>query len=563
MAHVTNRPIRRWRWRWPARILAVAGSALALGLVLRRLDLVALRATLATMHAGWYLAAQACFGLGLLGSALRWHLTLRLNHEAVVHGAASVRMVFISQFFNTLMGGPGGGDIPKTAVYSRWYGVRAADVLAASVLDRLVALVGGLLFAASALAVGASAGAFDFLARREWHRPGAWLWMVLAAGLVLVLGTVHWGRRRPVSFVGRSLGSLRRSARVLVGSSRRSAHALVCAYLTAACFNLTQILCLQAVFAGGVPWLKLFWMYHVVTAVAALPITVAGTGLREGASMLLLQQYQITAAPAVAGALLTLSVHLTWAAVGGLLLVREQALRRRRTPPRLARTISAVIPTWNEAQALPATVACLRAIPEITEIIVVDGGSQDATRQVAGQLGCRVLQSDRGRGQQLAAGSAIATGDVIWMVHADTTIPPEAGAALLRCLRDPLVVGGGFWKRFRNPLLIMRGARLRCWLRLWWNGRILGDQAFFVRREALAAAGGIPLQPLMEDVELSRRLRRVGRLALAGAAVTTSERRFVQHGVWRTYQLMWQVSRAYRRGVAPEDLAKLYERTQK
>lgn len=92
--------------------------------VFRRLDLAALGRVLKGMRWGWYLAAQGVFALGLLGSAFRWHLMLRLNHEAVVHGAASVRMVFLSQFFNTLFGGPSGGDVPKTAFYSRWFRVR-------------------------------------------------------------------------------------------------------------------------------------------------------------------------------------------------------------------------------------------------------------------------------------------------------------------------------------------------------------------------------------------------------------------------------------------------------
>jgi GT2 family glycosyltransferase len=143
-------------------------------------------------------------------------------------------------------------------------------------------------------------------------------------------------------------------------------------------------------------------------------------------------------------------------------------------------------------------------------------------------------------------------------VHADTWVEPEAGAALLRCLRDPLVVGGGCWKRFRDGTWVMRGSRFRCWLRLWWNGRVLGDQAMFVRREVLKEVGGVPRQPLLEELELCRRLRRVGRLALAGTAVSTSARRFREHGVWRTWWLMGRIWRDYRRGVSPEELVERY-----
>lgn len=550
----------RWRrWRWPARVLAVAGSALALWLVLRRVDLAALGATFRTMRPWWYLLAHLVFGLGLLGSAIRWHLMLRLNPQAVVHASASVRMVFISQFFNTVFGGPSGGDLPKTAVYSKWFGVPASDVLAASVLDRLVASVGGLAFAVLAFATGAMAGGFQFLSRWQWRSPGAWLPWVIALAVAVLGGLLAWGAWRPESFVGRLLRTLRLSARRLVGSARRSGQAFACAVVTAVLFNLTQVLCLQAVSAESVPWLKLIWMFYLVTFVAALPITVAGTGLREGAAMVLLAQYGIPATTAVAGAMLTLSVHVSWALLGAFLLAREQRLRRGRTRRAAPETVSAVVPTLNEAAQLAETVECLRAIPEITEIVVADGGSSDGTPELAERLGCRVITTARGRGVQLKAGAEATTGEVILLVHADTWLARDAGASLLRCLRDPLVVGGGFWKRFRNPPWLMRGARPRCWLRLWWSGRVLGDQAMFVRRSALAAVGGVPSQPLMEEIELCRRLRREGRLVLAGAQVTASERRFTERGVLRTYWLMWRVSRAYRRGVPPEELARRYE----
>ncbi|MCC6234053.1 MAG: TIGR04283 family arsenosugar biosynthesis glycosyltransferase, partial [Verrucomicrobiales bacterium] len=495
-----------------------------------------------------------------LGSAVRWHLMLRLNHDAVVHGAASVRMVFISQFFNVLFGGPSGGDIPKTAQYSKWFGVKAADVLAASVLDRLLASTGGLVFAAIAVAIGWATGGFAFLSGVRWERPGPWLWGATAAVAALLVGLVVWARRRPESFLGRSLRALTRSVRRLSTSLRWSSQALGCAVLTAAFFNITQVLCLQAVSAAPVPWFKLLWMYHVVTVVASLPVTVAGAGLREGASMVLLKPFGVGEAQAVAAALLTLSVQLGWALLGMGLYVRERALRGRVGAVTGTGRIAVVVPAWNEAEALPETLRRLRSVPEISEVVVVDGGSTDRTREVAIEGGARCLSSVRGRGQQIRAGIAGTVGEVVWIVHADTWVTPGSGAALLRCLRDPLVVGGGFWKGFRDAPWMMRGSRLRCWLRLWWNGWVLGDQALFARRTALERVGGMPEQPLMEEVELCRRLRRVGRLALAGAAVTTSTRRFRKHGIWRTYWLMWRVARGYRAGVDPKELASRYEK---
>src|SRR5439155_6964599 len=136
-------------------------------------------------------------------------------------------------------------------------------------------------------------------------------------------------------------------------------------------------------------------------------ITVADLGMREGAALALLSLYGVTNADAVAASLLTLSAALFWAVLGGLLFWSESVrqLQRRPTP----RTISVVIPTLNEATALAETVRRARAIPEISEIIVVDGGSNDATRQIAAQLGCRVLVGSPGRGGQMQRGAAQAT----------------------------------------------------------------------------------------------------------------------------------------------------------
>lgn len=222
-------------------------------------------------------------------------------------------------------------------------------------------------------------------------------------------------------------------------------------------------------------------------------------------------------------------------------------------------TISVVIPTLNEEVSLPETVSRARANPEVCEIIVVDGGSRDDTRAVAERLGCGVLESPPGRGGQMRFGAARARGDVVLLLHADTWLPPEAGSAALECLREPSVVAGGFWKTFRDASWLMRGARFRCGLRLWFGRRILGDQGIFVRRDVLEKIGGVPDMPLMEELELCRRLRKAGRLVLAAATVTTSARRFRQHGVVRTYLRMWWVMLRYRCGTAPAELRRLYE----
>ena len=221
--------------------------------------------------------------------------------------------------------------------------------------------------------------------------------------------------------------------------------------------------------------------------------------------------------------------------------------------------ISVVLPVLNEAAALPDTLAQLAAVTQLCEVLVVDGGSTDGTADVARAHGCTVLDSPPGRGNQLRCGAEAACGEVILLLHADTWLPPEAGAAVVRALQDERVVGGGFWKEFRDAPPLLRGAKLKCALRLWCGGRISGDQGIFVRREALAAIGGVPPLPLMEEFELCRRLRRVGRLVLADATVTTSARRFIRHGVLRTYARMLRVTLLYHAGVPPARLRVIYE----
>ena len=146
------------------------------------------------------------------------------------------------------------------------------------------------------------------------------------------------------------------------------------------------------------------------------------------------------------------------------------------------------------------------------------------------------------------------------LLHADTSLPPNAGHAALNCLRDSAVVAGGFWKVFRHPTPLLFGSKLKCGIRLLLGRRIMGDQGIFIRSEALERIGGVPDQPLMEEFELCRRLRRIGRLALADAVVVTSARRFEKRGVLRTYLRMWWVTTLYRLGVPPQQLREIYER---
>jgi cellulose synthase/poly-beta-1,6-N-acetylglucosamine synthase-like glycosyltransferase len=171
-----------------------------------------------------------------------------------------------------------------------------------------------------------------------------------------------------------------------------------------------------------------------------------------------------------------------------------------------------------------------------------------------------LVHGERGRGRQLRRGAALATGDVVAFVHADTWLPSDAGAAILIALQRPGVVAGAFWKIFRDPHWLMRGSRLKCAIRFYLFQRFMADQAIFVRRHVLEEIGGVPDVPLMEEFELCRLLKRKGRLALADATVETSARRFHERGVLRTYWRMFCVTSRYFMGTPPEELMRIYEK---
>lgn len=225
-------------------------------------------------------------------------------------------------------------------------------------------------------------------------------------------------------------------------------------------------------------------------------------------------------------------------------------------------TISVVIPTLNEAAGLPATLRHVAAVLEVSEVIVSDGGSTDDTVALARAAGAVVVTGPAGRGGQLRRGAALATGNVVLLLHADTWLPPDAGIAIGRVLEGPedRVVAGAFSKVFRDPPWITLGSRFRCRWRMRLFEFAYGDQAIFVRREALIRVGGVPDLPLMEEHYLCAALRWIGRLQLATATVSTSARRFHQRGPLRTYLRMAEVSFRHWMGATPEQLRQVYER---
>jgi len=222
-------------------------------------------------------------------------------------------------------------------------------------------------------------------------------------------------------------------------------------------------------------------------------------------------------------------------------------------------TISVIVPVLNEALTLPSTLARLNH-PAFTEVIVVDGGSQDETLAAAALAAptARILIAPVGRARQMNVGAAAAKGTVLLFLHADTLLPPAAADDITAAMIDPLVVGGCFDARL-NPdrgLLWIVG-RMMSW-RARATGIATGDQAIFVRRRVFEELGGFPEIPLMEDVAFSGHLKRVGRIANLRSCVMTSGRRWERYGVVRTILFMWTLRLLYFLGVSPHWLKQLY-----
>lgn len=222
--------------------------------------------------------------------------------------------------------------------------------------------------------------------------------------------------------------------------------------------------------------------------------------------------------------------------------------------------ISVVIPVLNEAETIAQTLRWLRQAGEC-QAIVVDGGSSDETARIACAYADVVLAAPRGRARQMNAGAHVATGDVLLFLHADTTLPRGFSGLLGQALQDSRVVGGRFDVR-----LDAEGWSFRMVERLM-NARSrltrvsTGDQAIFVRRHVFQAVGGYPDLELMEDLALSRKLKRIGQIACLPARVTTSARRWQRDGIVKTIMLMWMLRFGYRLGVPSARLRAFYADT--
>ncbi|MBL8258611.1 MAG: TIGR04283 family arsenosugar biosynthesis glycosyltransferase [Candidatus Competibacteraceae bacterium] len=223
--------------------------------------------------------------------------------------------------------------------------------------------------------------------------------------------------------------------------------------------------------------------------------------------------------------------------------------------------ISIVIPILNEATTMDRCLRDLQPLREQNcELIVADGGSEDQSVALAEPLADRAFVAPKGRALQMNAGAQRASGAILWFLHADSRPPPEAARVIRAALANPKAGWGRFDVRLsgRRPALRMVETMMNLRSRL--SGIATGDQGIFVRRELFERIGGYPPIALMEDIALSRLLKRHGRPVCLRHRLQSSSRRWERDGVWRTIFLMWRLRLGYFFGADPDRLARMYYR---
>jgi rSAM/selenodomain-associated transferase 2 len=219
--------------------------------------------------------------------------------------------------------------------------------------------------------------------------------------------------------------------------------------------------------------------------------------------------------------------------------------------------ISVIIPTLNEELSIAEAILRAKALAPY-EIIVADGGSRDGTEEIALRVGVEVTRATGGRGPQLNAGAAIASGEVLLFLHADTWLSPMAVGQLTAAMDDQRVLAGAFRQKIDAAGWQFRWLEWGNALRAGWWGLPYGDQGIFVRRDAFDELGGFPHVPIMEDLIFVRRLRRRVRPVLLDGPIYVSARRWHQRGVVRQTFRNWSLLVAERLGVSPHRLATWY-----
>ena len=221
-------------------------------------------------------------------------------------------------------------------------------------------------------------------------------------------------------------------------------------------------------------------------------------------------------------------------------------------------TVSVIIPTFNEKSTIGKTIKSIKSDNQSTEVIVSDGGSRDNTTGIAKAYGALIVESPRGRGTQMDKGAEIAKGDILLFLHSDTVLPQNWEDLIVDALKADNIVGGafsfktdgiGFKYRILEKLVALRNKSVKL---------IYGDQAIFVNKAAFKAVGGFNSLPLMEDIDLVKRLRQTGKFIVLPDEAITSSRRWQKHGFIRTSIRNLFYIFLYYIGIKPESIYKRY-----
>lgn len=221
--------------------------------------------------------------------------------------------------------------------------------------------------------------------------------------------------------------------------------------------------------------------------------------------------------------------------------------------------ISIVIPVLNEANAIGDVLAQVGKACAV-EVIVVDGGSHDETVTLAQSMGVKVICATAGRANQMNAGAAVATGEILLFLHADTRLPSEFATLVRQALQDPKTVAGAFELQIDAQMWGLRTIEVMVNLRSRLLSLPYGDQGIFLKSSVFRKIGGFPNLPIMEDFEFMRRLRTLGKVAIVPASVLTSGRRWQKLGVVKTTALNQIAIVAYLLGVSPHRIVRWYRR---